>query len=203
MNHTDLCERAAAWLRSSGRCDPVLNGIGSAYEIPDAIGWNTGGSIVIECKTSRIDFLRDRKKYVRLRRPDGWVYQFKRLTKKQKIEQGFVEEQIPNMGDRRYFLCPPEVASADDIKKLYPDHGLFHLIGRRLQQMLDAPKREHVSHQGEVRYLRFALIHARDNLLKNGFVVDLPKLTQFFGEDGIVDAQQQKERSAPLFAIAK
>ena len=112
--HDHLCERAAAWLRSTGRCDPVLAGIASCYEIPDAIGWNVGGSIVIECKTSRVDFLRDRKKYVRLRHPDGWAYQSKRLTKKKAVEMGCVEEPIANMGDRRYFLCPPEVATAGD-----------------------------------------------------------------------------------------
>lgn len=200
MTHDDLCERATAWLRSTGRCDPVLAGIASCFEIPDAIGWNTDGSMVIECKTSRVDFLRDRKKYVELRHPDGWSYRLKRLTKKQAVELGCVEEPQPNMGDRRYFLCPPEVATADDLRKFYPDHGLLHIVGRRVHMMWPAPERENVSHKAEIRYLRFALMHMRDNLLKSGFGVDLCKLTQFFGEDGLINPQAQKEAAAPLFA---
>ena len=105
---------------------------------------------------------------------------------------GCVEEPIANMGDRRYFLCPPEVASIDDVAKFYPDHGLLHAVGRRVRTMRAAPERKHISHKAEIRYLRFALIHVRCNLEKNGFVVNLCKLTQFFGEDGIVNPQTQK-----------
>ena len=38
-----------------------------AYEIPDAIGWKRAGlhSILVECKASRADFLRDQKKWHR------------------------------------------------------------------------------------------------------------------------------------------
>jgi len=62
MSHKELCDRAASWLRGSKRCDPVLYGIASAREIPDAIGWNSYGSIVVECKMSVEDFLRDKAK---------------------------------------------------------------------------------------------------------------------------------------------
>ena len=205
MTHDYLCERAAQWLRSTGRCDPVLRGIASCYEIPDAIGWNMGGSMVIECKTSRMDFLRDQKKYKFLCPPDHNTeshWRLRKITKAAAIAEGWIYKSRPNMGDRRYFLCPPEVASLEDVRKFYPDHGLLHVVGRRVHTVWPAPKREHISHKAEIRYLRFALIHVRDNLQKSGFGVDLCKLTQFFGEDGLINPQTQKEAAAPLFANA-
>ena len=45
LTHQQLCERAASWLRGAQRCDPVLFGIASAAEIPDAIGWGSDGSV--------------------------------------------------------------------------------------------------------------------------------------------------------------
>lgn len=60
--HKELCNIAEKWLRSFG-CSVVFNEFSSSTsEIPDAIGWKSGYSILIEAKTSRSDFLADFKK---------------------------------------------------------------------------------------------------------------------------------------------
>lgn len=183
-HHGTLCAQAAEWLRARRGCDPVLTKVGSAGEIPDAIGWSSRlGSTVVECKTSRGDFLTDHKKYIRYRH---LTHKWFSVRRPRNFEAGeFVKETAPAMGDFRFFLCPPEVADAEDIKERHPDHGLLHIVRRRIVTVVDAPKREIVAHRSEVRYLRFALIHVRNNLLKLGCSVDLTELTKFFGQGGV------------------
>jgi hypothetical protein len=89
------------WL--SRKCSVVLYEFAAAkQENPDVIGWATiagspAGSIVIECKLTRADFLRDAKKPVRTAPQKG-------------------------MGQRRYYLCPPEIIT---VKDLPPKWGLL------------------------------------------------------------------------------
>lgn len=79
MTHAELVRRAAGWLRTAMRCYVVLTEHTAGWEHPDAIGWRRGGaqSIVVECKVSRSDFLRDRQKSTRSHysaRPGLWCY---------------------------------------------------------------------------------------------------------------------------------
>lgn len=78
------------WL--SRRCSIVFYEFATAAdENPDVIGWATGsGSVLIECKLTRSDFLRDAAKTVRRNARAG-------------------------MGQRRYFLCPPELIQIKDL----------------------------------------------------------------------------------------
>ena len=71
MNHKQLVLRAKDWLIGAGGCNPVFIEKGSAKskEMPDAIGWNSKDSIVIECKASLSDFRADKKKLFR-RKPN-------------------------------------------------------------------------------------------------------------------------------------
>jgi hypothetical protein len=63
----------------------------AADENPDVIGWGSGaGSVLIECKSSRSDFLGDAKKTVR-------------------------KDPRTGMGHRRYYLCPPDVIQVKDL----------------------------------------------------------------------------------------
>lgn len=75
MTHDELVQRAKKWLRNScrllsvgdrtsvRRCSTVATEITTyAYEVPDAIGWASGTSVLIECKTSRSDYYADKKK---------------------------------------------------------------------------------------------------------------------------------------------
>ena len=85
------------WL--SRRCSVVFYEFATpADENPDVIGWATGsGSVLIECKLSRSDYLRDAAKTVRRNSRAG-------------------------MGQRRYYLCPSELIQ---VKDLPPKWGLL------------------------------------------------------------------------------
>jgi len=65
ITHDILVAKAKDWLLKKQRCYVVLTEVhmATAREIPDAIGFTVGGySILVECKVSRSDFCRDKKK---------------------------------------------------------------------------------------------------------------------------------------------
>lgn len=63
LAHADLVLRAARWLRNTRGCSVVFTEFAcSGGEIPDAIGWQYQHSILVECKTSRSDFMADKNK---------------------------------------------------------------------------------------------------------------------------------------------
>jgi hypothetical protein len=78
MTHADLVTRAVRWLRNTQRCGVVFAEHSAGWEHPDAMGWRGGGySTVVECKVSRADFFKDRKKPSRAAynlRPALWCY---------------------------------------------------------------------------------------------------------------------------------
>ena len=95
MTHAELVQRAARWLRNTKRCGVVFTEkecYSTAREFPDAIGWRNFESYLVECKTSRSDFLADLKK---------------------------LHRESPNigMGDRRYYMTPPELVQPDEVPK--------------------------------------------------------------------------------------
>lgn len=74
----------------------------STHENPDVLGWKSGGqSTLIECKTSRSDFLADQKK-----RP------------RQSTRIG--------LGERRYYMAPRGVLNLSEIPQ---DWGLLEIYG--------------------------------------------------------------------------
>lgn len=72
----------------------------AAGEIPDVVGFYSGGCVIIESKTSKADFNRDKKKYHR--------------------------QPSKGIGDYRFFLCKIDLISVDD---LYDDWGLLYTDG--------------------------------------------------------------------------
>lgn len=90
MQHSTLVATGVRWL--SGKCSVVLYEFDTAGgENPDVIGWGSGaGSVLIECKLSRSDFLKDAGKAARKNPRAG-------------------------MGHRRYYLSPPEVIQVADL----------------------------------------------------------------------------------------
>lgn len=61
--HQAIIAAAAKWLANAGRCYLVCTDlVTSCGETPDAIGWCSYGSIMVEAKASRSDFLADAKK---------------------------------------------------------------------------------------------------------------------------------------------
>ena len=158
MTHDQLCVRALRWLRNTKRCNPTFSCNASCPEIPDAIGWSAHGSIVVECKTSILDFYADGEKYIRYTRP-GWHSQIRGNGRKRQIkEAGYQKIVIPSMGDYRYFLCEPGIIELSHMDK-YPDHGLLHVVGRQVKVILEAKERESPNLRGELRYLRFAIVN--------------------------------------------
>jgi hypothetical protein len=97
MQHSTLVAMGVRWL--SRKCSIVFYEFATAAdENPDVIGWVPGaGSVLIECKLTRADFLRDASKTVRRNSRAG-------------------------MGHRRYYLCPPELIQ---VKDLPPKWGLL------------------------------------------------------------------------------
>lgn len=74
ISHSDLVRAAGRWLRTTAQCSVVLEelcAITGNGENPDAIGWYCGRTMLVECKTSRSDFLADRKKRFRQRPESG------------------------------------------------------------------------------------------------------------------------------------
>jgi hypothetical protein len=99
MQHSTLVAMGVRWL--SRRCSIVFYEFATpADENPDVIGWATGsGSVLIECKLTRSDFLRDAAKPARRKSRSG-------------------------MGQRRYYLCPAELIRIEDLP---PKWGLLWL----------------------------------------------------------------------------
>lgn len=113
--HEDLVEIAARWLQNHHRCGLVITEMGSGCaECPDAIGWVSGGmSHLVECKTSRSDFLADRDKWFR-------------------------NEQYGNdhaMGNFRWYLTPPGLVQPCEIKGQW---GLIEVHGRSVREIVPA-----------------------------------------------------------------
>lgn len=98
LTHDELCGLAGVWLQKKG-CSVVLvdhRGL-RTDEQPDAIGWKSARtSYLVECKTSRADFLADKKKTFR--------------------------SNGRGMGNLRYFLTPKELVKSEDLP---PSWGLL------------------------------------------------------------------------------
>jgi len=119
--HAELCMIALKWLKRANSagghgCHIALSECRSGWdgEIPDAIGFRAAGlhdgSVVVEVKTSRADFIADRKKPHR-QRGEG-------------------------MGNWRYFMCPEGVIQANEL----PDGwGLLWVNSRRHVKPISGP----------------------------------------------------------------
>jgi len=132
MTHAPLVERAAAWLRSKQNCTIVFaEMVTYAPSTPDAIGWASGFSRLVEVKVSRGDFFRDRKK-VAHRRPES------------------------GMGRRRWYMTPAGLVRAEEIP---PGWGLVYVDGQKCVVVVEAPSREleQLEHVHEARILASAI----------------------------------------------
>lgn len=115
MTHADLCQIAVRWMlrpfsRGGHGCQVALAETRSGWtgEIPDAIGFRSvsgemggDGCTLVECKTSRSDFLRDRAKP---HRAEG-----------------------KGLGHWRYYMCPTDLIRPDEVP---PGWGLLYVNKR-------------------------------------------------------------------------
>ena len=115
MNHSELCKLAVSWLkRPSSRgghgCKVAIDECRTGWsgEIPDAIGFrfagmedsSMDGTVLVECKVSRSDFLADKAKPHR---------------------------QTGGVGNWRYFMAPEGVISPEELPGKW---GLVEVNGR-------------------------------------------------------------------------
>ena len=124
ISHAELVNRAMRWLQNTKKCAVVLSEVcaWSTDEIPDAIGWRPNGeSILVECKTSRSDFLADKNK---------------------KVHKGF-----RGMGGHRYFMVPPigrdhQPVTFPGDTQLPEGYGVLIYSGKRVQVAVEATQRD-------------------------------------------------------------
>jgi len=113
MTHPELVKLAERWLRRDRGCGVVLTELDSyAEEIPDAIGFRAGYSILIECKTRRADFFSDSQKVFRTMPDHG-------------------------MGSYRFYLCAEGVIKISDLPENW---GLIWVNGEGKARMVHGPK---------------------------------------------------------------
>jgi hypothetical protein len=106
VTHREMCQRAIRWLLNTKGCSVAFYEFASAAgEQPDAIGFHSGWSVVVECKTSRSDFHADKHKPWR-RMPDL------------------------GMGHERYFLAPKGLLFPDEMPNGW---GLLEANGRHVR----------------------------------------------------------------------
>jgi hypothetical protein len=133
VQHSTIVALGVRWLGRQ-RSVVLYEFATAADENPDVIGWAVGaGSILIECKLSRSDFLRDAAKTVRKNPRVG-------------------------MGQRRYYLCPPDLIN---LKDLPPKWGLLWAIKGQVMVKREArghPERNLVA---EVSFLSSMLRRAQ------------------------------------------
>lgn len=107
LTHDDLVAAAGRWLRNTAACSVVLEELVANTgngEKPDAIGWYTGHTLLIECKASRADFLADHKKRFRMHPERG-------------------------MGMFRYFMAPAGLIKPSELPSQW---GLLEVTGQRV-----------------------------------------------------------------------
>jgi hypothetical protein len=143
------CLKRSTWDSKCGfGCNIILSElVSSAAEIPDAIGWVWGSSVLIECKVSRSDFFADAKKTHRL--------------------------SGTGSGERRFFLTPPSLIGPEELPEGW---GLLELHGRSVKQIVDCERRpiDLASHQSEKRMLLSTIsrIRMREFLIISREAVD-------------------------------
>jgi len=109
MLHATLVQLGVRWL--SRQCSVVLYEAAAVKkETPDVIGWAGPRAVLIECKVSRADFLRDAAKVTRTDPKRG-------------------------MAQRRYYLCPAGVIQPADLP---PKWGLLWAEKRAVTVRKDA-----------------------------------------------------------------
>ena len=115
MIHDQLIERAVHWLKNTKRCGVVVPEPNTySDEHPDALGWKMQGAecVVIECKTSRADFLADQKKPFRMNPKYG-------------------------IGDFRYYLTCPGLLTLEDLPARW---GLLEVGNRRVKVIRESER---------------------------------------------------------------
>jgi hypothetical protein len=163
VQHSTLVAMGVRWL--SRQCSVVLYEFATAAdENPDVIGWVPGAdSVLIECKLTRPDFLRDATKAVRKNPRAG-------------------------MAKRRYYLCPPDVIQ---VKDLPPKWGLLWATNRQVIVQREARGHAERNLGAEVRFLSSMLRRAQIRIGARPLSEWLRGENRFEAKRGVSHNQQQ------------
>lgn len=128
FSHAELVSRADKWLQNQGCKITLTERMGNSVtgESPDAIGWKDFYSVLIEVKTSRSDFLADKKKRFR-------------------------KDPSKGMGDFRFYLCPKGLIQPEEVPEGW---GLLWATEKTIQKKKNIPKsfgRENMPFEGNKR----------------------------------------------------
>jgi len=130
MTHLELCVKAAIYLRSNGiqpfyRCQYSVCELERLGESPDAFGWGSSTTQLIEVKVSRSDFLSDKKKYWR---------------------------KIPEYGIGRYrsYLCPEGIIKESDLPEYW---GLLYINQKGKITEVINPELQECNHNEEINLI--------------------------------------------------
>lgn len=110
MTHSELVEAAYRWVLKRGSCGIAFKELNTGCcngEYPDVIGFGSGTSTVIECKTSRADFFADQKKSFRMYPALG-------------------------MGRYRYYCCLPDLIKVNELTEGW---GLLCIIDGKVKRV--------------------------------------------------------------------
>jgi hypothetical protein len=165
-SHATLVARAVLWLERQKRCGFVLSEMHCNWiESPDAMGFTSKHSILIECKTSRSDFARDRKKASRRDGIGMGVFRFyltpANLVKSYEFDTLISGEEAPVHGGRGLYKWGSSGwgllwyhAESDSVRMIRPSQrfdvnlraeNLFLCSAlRRVQLRLTQPLREYI-----------------------------------------------------------
>ncbi len=142
MTHDELCDRAVHWLsKTKGRGVVMKELVTYAMETPDAIGFQHHESILVECKSSRADFLSDKKKFPRMYPQYG-------------------------MGNLRYYMCPPNMIKPEEIPEKW---GLLWAYPTMVRVVVEAdPQTPNLKGERTFMYSIVRRIHNRGCLKELG-----------------------------------
>lgn len=125
-SHKEYCEAAAKWLRGTKGCIiAAAEIVATTNERPDALGFKSHNSFMVEVKMSRADFMADKKKWHR-------------------------QEPGRCIGDYRYYFCPPEVLFEHDMPAGW---GLIWYDGKKCWQIVKAERMNDTNHRVERTFL--------------------------------------------------
>ncbi len=175
MQHSTLVMLGVRWL--SRHCSVVLYEFAiPADENPDVIGWIPGaGSVLIECKLTRSDFLRDAAKPVRKNTRAG-------------------------MGHRRYYLCPPDLIQ---VKDLPPNWGLLWASKNQVTVKREARGHAERNLLAEVRFLSSMLRRAQIRIGSRPLSEWLRGENRFEAKRGLPPVREQAIRKANFAATLR
>ncbi|CAE14763.1 unnamed protein product [Leptospira phage LE1] len=149
FTHRELVEIAYRWVLNNTSCGIAvkeISAVSNTNEIPDVIGFGSQGfSVLIECKTSRSDFLSDKKKYFR---------QHPRL----------------GMGRYRFYLAPKDVIRIPELPDGWGlvevnDKGKARCVYGREKTNITLPSFEYnVKAEHSLMYSLLRRLHIRDRL---------------------------------------